>query len=178
MGKNIYHYDYTKLFYEFSYALYTISWAAYRILRSVLPFSAELSLRTWFSPTINCIEKRLTALDGIDDTFLIKQEINNSQKFSVINCTLAIDAFSITTLAKGKINNYFLFLITPLDIRLWSFPVYLERAKNGSANNITIHNLKYIFQQQFRKLLDFGGVKTIPKIQKAYVTIIGVQKEI
>lgn len=59
--------------------------------------------------TFNCIEKRLTTLDGIEDTFLIKQETNNSQKFYVINCTLAIDDFSITTLTKEKINNCFLY---------------------------------------------------------------------
>lgn len=62
LGKAVNHYNYTKLFYEFSYALYTTSWAAYRILRSVLPFPAESSLRTLFSPTINCIEKRLNYL--------------------------------------------------------------------------------------------------------------------
>lgn len=49
---------------------------------------------------------------------------------------MAIDAISVSTLSKEKINNCFLFLIIPTDIRLDAFPVYLEAAKNGNANDM------------------------------------------
>lgn len=66
LGKSPNKYSYSKVFYEFAYSIYTTSRVAYRILRSVLPFPAESSLRYHFSPIVNAIEKRLTSLDRIE----------------------------------------------------------------------------------------------------------------
>ena len=150
IGKPENHYQYSLLFYELSYAIYTTSWAAYRILRSVLPFPAESTLRTKFSPAVKNIENRLTNINEIENTLMIRQNIQNSKDFDFIVCTLAIDAFSISTLEKEKKNNTFLYLMIPLDLRLQAFPVYMECQKSGNANDNTIKNMDKIFSDSLQ----------------------------
>ena len=61
-------------------------------LTNVVFFPVESTLRTKFSPAVKNVENRL----------MIRQNIKNSKDFDFIVCTLAIDAFSISTLEKEE----------------------------------------------------------------------------
>ena len=130
----------TKLY---SYTIYSISSAAYRVARDQMPLPSEQILRKTFSPYIAELKNQLTNIKLVNELFKKRELLFDDPE---IKCCLSVDAFSINTFSTN--NNYsFIFLILPFNRNYRPFPVHFYSAESGNANDNTFQKMREIVSQ-------------------------------
>lgn len=158
-SKNKHSRQYSDKFKAVCSIVYIYGPKAYGFLQKFFPLPNERSLRKWFSPEIKSYVENLMNKDNIPG--LISEFIPAGT--TGVHATLAIDAAKFKDIIGSTIkemfptlesiendktySNLFVYYLQPINLDIKPFPVHIEVAENGSANDGTISNTKQIVEK-------------------------------